>query len=265
MTERDRIGLHRALERREEIGRAASRSPMSAGPTLVPFSGWPWPVKCLSVTNTLSGGKRQGRALEAADRGQAHLAHQIGVLAVGLLDPAPARIARRRRRPAPAPAIAPRARISRAATEKTRSDQVRVPGAGEGDRLREAGRAARDIAVQRLLVHQDRDAEPRVLDRPMLRGIDIFGGLARVAIDGRAAAPAAPFDGGDAALVGRTGDPPMPFGKSLRRALGREAAVGGLDLRLCSQTVSAARPSRRASCARAGPRRAVRTGWRGSL
>lgn len=30
------------------------RSAIWAGPTLVPFSGWPWPVMCLRVTNTLS-------------------------------------------------------------------------------------------------------------------------------------------------------------------------------------------------------------------
>ena len=134
--------------------------------------------------------------------------------------------------------IAPRARISRAATREHARDEFRVPGAGKGDRLREAGSIARDIAVQRLLVHQDRDAEPRVLDRPMLRGVDIVRGLAGIAVDGSAMAPAAPFERGNTALVGRTGHPADPVREGLRRRLpersGRRRS-GPSDL--CSQMV----------------------------
>ena len=33
----------------------STRSEMEAGPILVPLSGWPWPVRCLSVANTFPG------------------------------------------------------------------------------------------------------------------------------------------------------------------------------------------------------------------
>ena len=72
------------------------RSEYGAGPTLVPLSGWPWPVRCFSVANTLPGAKHAGLALalQAFHRRDAHFADQIGILAEGFLDPAPARIAR---------------------------------------------------------------------------------------------------------------------------------------------------------------------------
>ncbi len=114
---------------------------MCAGPTLVPFSGWPWPVMCLSVTNTLSVGSGKRRALEAADRRQPHLADEIRVLAIGLLDASPARIARhvdhRGQREVRAACAHLACRDGEDAFE-----QCGVPGAGERDRLREAGRAA---------------------------------------------------------------------------------------------------------------------------
>ncbi len=50
----ERIGNSRTA--RSNGGKKFSRkvrSEISAGPTLVPFSGWPWPVRCFRVTNTL--------------------------------------------------------------------------------------------------------------------------------------------------------------------------------------------------------------------
>jgi len=52
----ERIGSSRTA--RSKGGKKFSRrmrSEMLAGPTLVPFSGCPWPVMCLSVTKTRLG------------------------------------------------------------------------------------------------------------------------------------------------------------------------------------------------------------------
>ena len=78
-------------------GKKASRSTRSltwAGPMLVPLSGWPWPVMCLSVASTLllaSGRRGPCRPSTAA---LADLGAEVRVLAKGLFDAAPARVTR---------------------------------------------------------------------------------------------------------------------------------------------------------------------------
>jgi hypothetical protein len=48
------------------------------------------------------------------------------------------------------------------------------------------GMFARDVAVQRFFVHQHRDAETGAFHRPLLDGVDVFGGFARAAVGGLA-------------------------------------------------------------------------------
>ena len=128
--------------------------------------------------------QRQGLAREADHGRLAHHAAQVRVFAIGFLDAAPARIARhvdhRRQR-----------QVGAACTHLARRDREhlghhgRVEARGQADRLREAGRLARRVAMQRFLVHQDRNAQASTLHRPFLHRVHVLGGLARAAVGGR--------------------------------------------------------------------------------
>jgi hypothetical protein len=88
----DRQLLHRPFERREEVlaqGALGDLGRADIGAVL----GLAVAGHVLEGDEHLVLGQRQGLALEAADRRQADLGAQVRVLAVGLLDAAPARVA----------------------------------------------------------------------------------------------------------------------------------------------------------------------------
>ena len=118
-------------------------------------------------------------ALEAAHRRDSHARYQVRIFAVGLLDAAPARLARHIHHR--------RQRLVRAAQPRLggghgeqRLHQFRVKGGPEPDRLRKAGAADGRVAVQALLVKDHGDAEPAVLDEELLDGVGEFRHAARV-------------------------------------------------------------------------------------
>ena len=225
----DRQRMHGPFERREEDltqGALAERRRPGIGAAL----GLAVAGHVLERGEHPFGPERKRRALETADRGERHLAHQIGVLAIGFLDPTPARIARDIDDRGEREMDAARPHLARGDVEHA-LDQGGIPGRGKADRLRETGGVARDIAVQRLFVEQDRNAEPGALHRPMLRGIDIVRGLARASIGlvrGRAGG-AGCGRRGDSATIRRARDLTDAVRKGRDRALGGKMPVGRLD------------------------------------
>ena len=153
---------------------------MLAGATLVPLSGWPWPVMCLSVANTRSLASGRLRSLKAAHRCDAQLADEVGVFAVGFLDAAPARVAPDVDDGSEHELHAARANLPPRHREYA-FEQRRIPAARERNGLRKVRRAAGRVAVQSFLVKQHRDAEARAA-RVALHGVDQLDGLAHVPI-----------------------------------------------------------------------------------
>src|SRR5947209_2942529 len=135
-----RQGLHRLLERREEVlAKVAFAIRRRADIRTILWLAMAREV--LQGDEHLVGRERQRRSLEPLDGRYAHLADEIRIIAIGLLDPSPARIARnvddggeRQRRSASA-------HFARGNSEYA-GEQRGVPGACEADRLREAGRSA---------------------------------------------------------------------------------------------------------------------------
>ena len=119
--------------------------------------------------HVLAGGqhRRAGALLQPADVGHAERRDQVGVLAVGLLDAPPARVARDVEDRRQALVGAHRAQLAREAARE-RLDQLRIPRGREADRLREAHRVARDEPVQALLVDDGRDAQARLFHEEAL-------------------------------------------------------------------------------------------------
>ncbi len=137
------------------------------------------------------GRDRPAAPLEAAHRRQAHPRHQVRVLAVGLLEAAPARVAGHVHHRGEHLLRAPGPHLPRDHGEGA-LHQVGVPGARQGDGLREAGRLRPLQPVQRLLVEDHRDAEAGVLLHPLL---DRVGELR---LGTRPVAVARPLDPADA-------------------------------------------------------------------
>ncbi len=220
---------HGALERREEDF-AQRAFGDGGGADIGAALGLAVPGHVLERHIDLVLGERQRGALEAADRCEAHLADQIGVLAIGLLDPAPARIARDVDHRGEREVRAACAHLARGDREDLLL-KLGIPRAGERDRLREAGRAGGDITVQRLLVHDQGDAEPGLLDRPFLRGVDVARGILGTAIDGSGGGTRGGALGDRAAVI-RARDLAEAIGEVLARLLRVEFAFGRLDLLL---------------------------------
>ena len=197
-----------------------------------------------AVADEVLGGRgdagREVRALEPADVGRAQDGREVRVLAVRLLDAAPARVAadvedRRERhgrpdRPHPA-----------ADRGRDRLDELRVERRGGADRLLEDGRVAGEQAVERLLVEERRDPEPRLLDEEALDRVAGLGGGGRVEVR-RAGDPADVADARRRAARGRAPGPAPPRSGTART----------------TRSSRAGRASPRASSARAGRRRARR-------
>ena len=220
----------------------SSRGPTCAGAWLRPPSARPWPTMCLAVASTPSA--RSG-ALERLDVGAAELRREVRVLAVGLLDPAPAGVARdvehrRQRMPGTGQQHPP------ADGRGHRRHGVRVERRRRADRLLEARRGPGDEAVEALLVDDRRDPQPRLLDELAL---DRVGGLGHL----------------DRAQVRRAGearDVADPVGGQHGQPPGIEAVLAD-DLER-PERARAGRPSRLASSGRAGPRRGRRAERPGS-
>ena len=125
----------------------------------------------------LAGRDDAGRdvvALHAAHVRDAERRRQVRVLAVRLLDPAPAGVAGDvehggEREPAADRQHPPPDR------RRDRLDQLRVERRRRPDRLLERGRAPGEQAVERLLVEDGRDPEPRLLDEEALDRVARLG------------------------------------------------------------------------------------------
>ncbi len=226
----DRQLLHRPFERREEVLAQGALGDLG-GADIGAVLGLAVAGHVLEGDEDLVLGQRQGRPLEAADGGQADLGADMRVLAIGLLDAAPARVAghvdHRRQR-----------QVRTAGAHLAGGDgedllgQLGVEGRGQGDGLREAGRVTGDIAVQGLVVHQQRDAQARLLHGPLLGGVGVARRLLGVAVDRAVVGAGRRVDhrGGLGALaVGRTRDLAQAIGEVLAGLLRRELALGGLD------------------------------------
>ncbi len=198
---------------------------------------------------------RLARALQSFDRRDTHLADQVGILAERLLDAAPARIASDIDDRGQRQTHAARAYLARG-HRVDRAQQSRVPARGERDRLRKARGAARRVAVQTLLVEQDRNPEAGARQGVALQAVDEANRALHVAARQHARR-------GRAGRVRR----PCELAQSQRIFLGELRGVE-LELRIEQlrtwrpRRLSFARPFPRASCARASPRCAPRSARR---
>jgi len=125
------------------------------------------------VGDEMFGGGDDAGRFEFAHKGDAHHRGEQGILAVALLDTAPAHIGgdidhRRQHLADPARAALPRDGGGSA------RHQLRIPGGGQPDGLRKGGGAVPHQAVQRLIERDDRNAEAGLLDEKTLGGVDLF-------------------------------------------------------------------------------------------
>ena len=216
--------------------------------------------------HVLAGGDHavtQIGTLDRLDVGAAELRGEVRILAVRLLDPSPARIARdvKDRRES-----LPSAGHQHPAADRRghRGHDVRIEARRGADRLLEARRVGGDEPVEAFLMDDGRDPEPRPLDEIALDRVGGLGNLDRPQV-GRAREPgdladAVGGEGGQPRLVeARTrGRPRTPRTTELGDLLGaghpreqvgdarldreRRVAVGGLDRRHQPFTDPAVRP-----------------------
>ena len=125
-------------------------------------------------------------ALQPAHGRHAQRRGQERVLAIGLLGAAPARIARQVEHRAEGVIRSLGAHLSRGDRQGL-LDQFRVPGAGQADRLREAGGVQRHVAVQRLAEVDRRDAQAGLVAQEGLQGVDELDRLGRGPVGAQAA------------------------------------------------------------------------------
>ncbi len=116
--------------------------------------------------------------LQAAHVGDAHAGDQMRILAEGLFDPSPARVAHhiQHRREALMCADGPHLRAHHPGH---RARQLRLPGAGQADDLREDGRVARHVAGAAFLVHHGGDAEAGFVEQKALDRVGCGRALVR--------------------------------------------------------------------------------------
>ncbi len=179
----------------------------------------------------LVGRQRQALALQPQDGGLADLAAEVRILAIGLLDPAPARIAGdidHRRQGLHRP---PRPHLPRGHGEHL-AHHFRIEGGGEGDGLGEGGRVPRHITVQGLFVGEAGDAEAGLLARPALDLVHIPRGLGGGAMDRRPALGRRRPEGGRALDVRRPRHRAHAVGIARGGPGGIEVRVRGLNLSL---------------------------------
>ena len=167
------VGRHHARQagrpdrgfEREAAARPAARAcPTWTGAWLSPPSASPCPTMCLPVASTPS---TSVGALEPADVRTAELGGQVRVLAVRLLDAAPARVARDVQ---DGTQRLPSSSRQHPSAKRCRHllDEVGVPRGRGPDGLLERRRVAGEQAVEGLLVEDRRDPQPRLLDQEPL-------------------------------------------------------------------------------------------------
>ena len=150
---------HRRLER-AQVDVAQLALGRWAGAQLRPPSDAPYPTKCLAVATTPVA---EVGALQALDERDAHLRHEVRILAVRLLEPPPARVAAHVEHRRQALVGADRAHLEPDGV----GDRTVVLGperAGDAERLREHRGLPRHEARADLLVHDGGDAEAGVVD-----------------------------------------------------------------------------------------------------
>ncbi len=136
--------------------------------------------------HVLRGGEhavREVRTLEGLHVGAAELGGEVGVLAIRLLQPPPARVARdvedgREGVPSAGQQHPPPDR------RYHRRHDLRVERRRRPDRLLEARRGPGDEAVQALLVDDDRDPQPGLLPKEILDRVGRRGDLGRAQVGG---------------------------------------------------------------------------------
>jgi hypothetical protein len=117
-------------------------------------------------------------ALHPARKRHTHSAHQVGVLAVGLRDATPARVAgdihhrRERMEHADRPHLAPH-------DVSHLPHSVRIPRRGQPERRRKRREVRCHYAVERLVVEERRDLQARFGDEISLDRVDAVGDLLR--------------------------------------------------------------------------------------
>ncbi len=175
-------------------------------------------------------GQRQGLALEADHRRLADHAAQVRIFAIGFLDTAPARFAgdiddRRQSE------IGTTCAHFTGGHGEDLLGHVGIEAGSETNGLREGGRVLGDVAVERFLMHDHRNAEAGLFDRPLLHGVDMGGGLEGITV-AHGAGITGPGRRRQALLVGGTRHHAEAVRPDLR-CLGRiELAVGVLDIAL---------------------------------
>lgn len=116
--------------------------------------------------------------LQRLHDGNAHARDEERVLAVRLVGATPARLAAEVEVRAEHLMAAARPHLERRRREDARGE-LRVPRARERERLREVSALRGHLAMERLVVKDRRDTEPRVLDQPSLDGVRKGRRLAR--------------------------------------------------------------------------------------
>ena len=119
-------------------------------------------------------------ALQAPYRGYAQSRDQIGIFSIGFLGAPPARVAGQvqHRRKDIVCASGPHLFCHNFEHPPV---QVGIPGTGQPDRLREAGRFVGHVTVQAFPDPQRRDAQARFFAQEFLHGVQIGDGLTRLA------------------------------------------------------------------------------------
>ena len=132
---------------------------------------------CQHVLFVNSGGLiRQAGALQTAHRRHPDAAAQVRIFAICLLGAAPARLTRQVQHRRQGIILAAHPHLA-CRCSKHFLHQLRVPGAGQPDRLREGSAAVSHQAMQGLVDEEGRDAQAGVLAQVMLDGIGCHGSL----------------------------------------------------------------------------------------
>ena len=155
-------------------------------------------------------------------RGNTHFADKVGILAEGLFDPAPARIARDVDNRGEDQMDAARADLASNQVVDL-ADEIGIPGAGQANGLRKSRRVFRRETVKRLLMEEDGNAETGVLHRPALCIDHILDAVLDAAARHFART-------GGAETIGRTRDLTDPVWIACGRLYGIEHIAVALDL-----------------------------------
>ena len=127
---------------------AVSRKVLGSGDDVITFNPW-------------------SRSLQGFDNCYCHARHKVWILTVCLFRPTPARLARDIKVRSQYLMASARPGFERG-SGKDFADEIRIPGTGERNWLREAGTTLGHVAMQYFVVQYCRNAEPRALNEPLL-------------------------------------------------------------------------------------------------